>query len=293
MFPDYEGIVIRPPSEADSLILQVTLGCSDNKCVFCPAYKKEEFKIKPIDIVFKEIDIASKIYPDMRKIFLADGDALIAPYDYLISVYDHILKKFKDVRRISLYASNRSILLKKIEELEELKKRKMSLVYTGFETGDSEIYKMICKNGSPQDNITAVLKLKEAGIRSNITIITGLGGKKYSYNNAFNTAKILNLSKPEQIAALTLMIEKNTPLYEMLKSGEFEPLNEFEYIEELKVLIENLDDFKCLFFANHASNFLPIEARFPKDKIKVLSVLRSVLANKNRKDLKPDFLRGL
>ena len=293
MFLDYEGTVIRPPSEADSLIFQITLGCSDNSCVFCPAYKDKPFKIKPLETIFKEIDFASKEYPEVRKIFLADGDALIMPQNRLIAVFDRIIEKFKEVRRISLYASNKSAALKSVEELKELKKRKMPLVYIGFETGDPVVYKMISKYGSPEDNIKSVNKFREAGIKSNVTVILGLGGRKHSYTHAVNTAKILNHSKPGQIAALTLMVAKNTPLFEMIKSGEFEPLDDFESLEELKTIIENLEDFPCLFFSNHASNYVPIEARLPKDKEKILKLLKDVLKRKDRADLKPDFLRGL
>lgn len=293
MLLNYEGTVIRPPSEADSLIFQVTLGCSDNCCNFCPAYKDKPFKIKPLEKILQEIEFASREYPDIRKIFLADGDALIMPQKDLITVFDSILEKFSDVRRISLYASNKSAQTKSIEELKELKKRKMSLVYMGFETGDPQVYKITGKYGSPEDNIKSVNKFKEAAVKSNVTVILGLGGKKHSYEHAVNTAKVLNASKPEQIAALTLMVAKNTPLFDMIKDGSFEPLNDFETLEELKTMIENLDDFPCLFFSNHASNYVPVEARFPRDKEKITELLKNILKRKNKDDLKPDFLRGL
>lgn len=293
MLLNYEGTVIRPPSEADSLIFQVTLGCSDNSCVFCPAYKDKPFKIKPLEKILDEIEFASREYPEIRKIFLADGDALFMPQNDLIKIFDAILEKFANVRRISLYASNKSAQLKSVEELKELKKRKMSLVYIGFETGDAEVYKMIRKYGSPEDNIISVNKFKEAGIKSNVTVILGLGGKKYSREHALNTAKVLNASKPEQIAALTLMVAKNTAMFDMIKDGSFEPLDDFESLEELKTIIENMDDFPCLFFSNHASNYVPVEARFPKDKKDIIKLLEHILKRKNKDDLKPDFLRGL
>lgn len=293
MLLNYEGTVIRPPSEADSLIFQITLGCSDNSCVFCPAYKDKPFKIRPLEDIAKEIDFASKEYPEIRKIFLADGDALIMPQKQLVKIFDCILEKFKSVRRISLYASSKSVSLKSVRELEELRKRKLSLVYAGFETGDPDVYNMILKHGSPQDNVKTVNKLKEAGIKSNVTVIIGLGGKRYSASHAFNTARILNESKPEQIAALTLMVSKNTPLYEMINEGVFEPLNDFESLEELKNIIENLDGFPCLFFSNHASNYVPVEARFPKDKKEILRLLDTIIKRKDKNDLRPDFLRGL
>ena len=293
MLLNYEGTVIRPPSEAESLIIQASLGCSDNSCVFCPAYKDKPFKIKPLETILKEIEFASKEYPEIRKVFLADGDALIIPQSQLIAIFDGIIERFKDVRRISLYASNKSAALKSVEDLKELKKRKLSLVYTGFETGDPEVYKMILKHGSPEDNVKTVNKFKEAGIKSNVTVILGLGGRKYSRNHAVNTARMLNACKPEQIAALTLMIAKNTPLYDMINNGVFDPADDFESLEELKIMLENFEDFPCLFFSNHASNYVPVEARFPKDKINVINRLDEIVKRKNKRDLKPDFLRGL
>lgn len=290
---NYEGIVIRPPSEADSLIFQVTLGCSDNNCVFCPAYKNKKFKIKQTEKIFEEIDYASARFPAARKIFLADGDALIAPQEQLVKILDRLLLKFGRLRRVSMYVSGKSLETKSVSELRELKKRKMSMAYIGFETGDEQVYKMIKKYGSPRVNINAAKKLKEAEIKTNVTVITGLGGKKYSRAHALNTAKILNAAKPDQIAALTLMVDKSAPLYAMIEKGDFDTLDNFQSLEELKLLIENLENFPCLFFSNHASNYVPLEMRFPKDKEYGLRLLENILKRKDKNDLKPDFMRGL
>lgn len=289
----YEGIVIRPPSEAGSLIFQVTLGCSDNKCIFCPAYKEKQFKIKQLEKIFEEIDYAAERFPHIRKVFLADGDALIVPQEQLVKIFDRLILKFKYLRRISMYVSIKSLETKSVSDLCELKKRKMSLAYIGFETGDEYVYKMIRKYGSPSDNVRAVEKLKAAKIKVNVTVILGLGGKKYSKYHALNTAKILNEAKPEQIAALTLMVEKNVPLYEMIIKGEFSELTEFESLEELKLLLKGLEGFQCLFFSNHASNYVPLELRLPKEKEEGILLLENILKRKNKNDLKPDFLRGL
>ena len=165
----------------------------------------------------------------------------------------------------------------------------MSLVYAGFETGDDETYKFTLKAGSPQNNIDAALRLKEAQIKLNATIILGLGGKKLSTQHAVHTAENLNKSKPEQIAALTLMIPKQAPLYKLMKQNIFVPLSPLEIVNELGILVANMNYFPCLFFANHASNYVPIEARFPKDKQSVLETLQKISVS----DLRPDFLRGL
>ncbi|MCB4792868.1 MAG: radical SAM protein [Elusimicrobia bacterium] len=290
---DYEGIVIRPPSEAESLIIQITLGCSDNRCIFCPAYKEKYFRIKDLHVIEKEIIKASKYYPDTRRLFFADGDAVTIKQEELIKIFETALRSFPKLTRISLYGSIKSLKAKSVNDLIELKKRKLNLIYLGFETGDQEVYKLINKYGSPLENLETCLKLKEAGIKVNTTVILGLGGKKLSCQNAVNTAKLLNNSRPDQIAALTLMIAKNTPLYAMEKQGIFKPLEGFEFIEELNNLIKNMDDFNCLFFSNHASNYFPIQARFPKDKPYVLKELNGILTRKDKNILAPEWQRGL
>ncbi len=289
----YIGTVIRPPSEADSLIFQVTLGCTDNSCIFCPAYKDKSFKVKDLNIITSEMTAMSKRDPDVRKIFLADGDAIAIPQDVLKRISETALKQFPKLTKISVYGSIKSLQNKSVNDLKELKDRKLGVVYLGFETGDKQVYDFIRKFGSPEGNVETCLKVKEAGLKTNVTVILGLGGKKYSRQHAINTAKILNLAQPHQIAALTLMIAPNTPLYSMLKRGEFEQLEDFDFLKELHLLIKNLEDFKCLFFSNHASNYYPINARFPRDKETILNEMDKVIQSGSKKALKPEFLRGL
>jgi radical SAM superfamily enzyme YgiQ (UPF0313 family) len=291
--PEYIGTVIRPPSEAASLIFQVTLGCSDNKCTFCPAYKDKSFKVRDIHKLESEMRAAAGVYPGTRKVFLADGDAVIADKDKLKEILLLLAKYFPELTRVSAYGSVKSLETKTVRELAELKQLKLSMIYMGFETGDDQVYKSIKKYGSPQGNLEACLKLKEAGIKTNVTVIAGLGGKKLSKAHAVNTAKILSLARPEQIAVLTLMIAPGTPLFAMRKEGLFEELDEFEILAEIRLLVENLGDFKCQFFANHASNYYPIAARLPKDRDIVIKGLDLILKNHSRDKLVPDFLRGL
>ncbi len=290
---NYYGTVIRPPSEADSLILQVTLGCSDNSCIFCPAYKDKKFKIKNIKEIEKDIATAAAYYPETRRVFLADGDALIIEQKNLLAIFDKIIAAFPLVSRISMYASVKSVELKTVDELKQLQSKKMSLVYMGFETGDEDVYKFTRKYGSAQKNIETVLKLKQAGIKSNVTVILGLGGEKFSLKHAENTAAVLNKARPEQIAALTLMIVKNTPLYEICRLKQFRMPGEFAILKELKVLLENMMDFKCLFFSNHASNYVPVSARFPKDRKKVINILDKIITQSDKRLLRNENLRNL
>ncbi|MBU0952359.1 MAG: radical SAM protein [Elusimicrobia bacterium] len=290
---DYQGTVIRPPSEADSLILQITLGCTDNSCIFCPAYKDKKFKIKDFALIEKDIRRASKVMPETRRIFLADGDAIAIEMEVLVKILDLLNEHFPKLSRVAIYGSIKSLENKSVADLVELKNKKLGIVYLGFETGDEEVYRMIKKYGSPIGNVDTCMKVKEAGIKTNVTVILGLGGKKYTKQHATNTAKILNQAQPDQIAALTLMITPGTLLHSMLKRKEFEELDNFEFLEELKTLIENLEDFKGLFFSNHASNYYPISARFPRDKKYILETLDKVIKKRDNKALKPEFSRGL
>ena len=289
----YEGTVIRPPSEAGSLILQVTLGCSDNKCVFCPAYKHKSFRIKETRRIEGELRLLSSVYPGVRKVFLADGDALAMEQENLKEILALVAGHFPALTRVGAYGSVKSLQNKTEKDLSELKDLKLGIVYLGFETGDDEVYRFTRKYGSPAGNVATCLKVKAAGIKTNVTVIAGLGGKKLSANHAVNTAKILNLSRPDQIAVLTLMIEPGTPLYEIREKGEFRELDAMGIISETKALVENMEDFRCQFFSNHASNYYPIAARFPKDKPGVLNRLGNILKNREENLLTPDYMRGL
>jgi len=290
---DYEGLIIRPPSEAESLILQVTVGCTDNNCIFCPAYKEKQFKIKNISQIESEIKSTAELYPETRRIFLADGDAIVIPQAQLLTICELLNTHFPKLTRISVYGSIKSLKTKSVAELSGLKLRKLSLIYMGMETGDDEVYKLINKFGSPQGNIDTCLKIKEPGIKVNSTVILGLGGIKYSNQHAVNTAAMLNKSQPGQIAALTLMIVQGTPIFRMQQNNEFVLPDKFGLLKELLLLLENLDDFRCLFFSNHASNYLPINARFPKDKPEIINSIKDIINTKNEKALKPEFLRDL
>jgi radical SAM superfamily enzyme YgiQ (UPF0313 family) len=296
MFSDdgiYEGVVIRPPSEADSLIFQITLGCSDNQCIFCPAYKEKSFRIKDIAVIENEMQRMAAVHPRARRLFFADGDALVVEQGKLLALCDLAQHYFSALTRISMYGSVKSLKTKTVDDLRCLKEKKLGTVYLGFETGDDEVYRLIRKYGSPEGNIEACQKVKEAGITTNVTVILGLGGRALTQQHALHTAKVLNRAQPHQIAALTLMIPDSTPLQAMAAKGAFVPLAPFEMLRELHALISHLDDFRCLFFANHASNYYPIQARFPADKVTVIDQLAAVIGQQQKNILVPDHLRGL
>lgn len=293
MIPKYEGTLIRPPSEAESLIFQITLGCTDNNCTFCPAYKDKPFKIKPLKTIIDEINESSKLFPETRKVFLADGDAIIYPQNDLINILKALQNAFPKLTRVSVYASAKSLQTKTVDNLLLLKENKLTLVYLGIESGDLETYKNTLKFGSPMFNVEQCLKIKKAEIKLNTTIILGLGGKYLSEQHALNTAKILNLIEPQQIAALTLMIVKGTKMYDQMHSKAFSIPDEMTLLKELFLIIKNLKDWNCLFFSNHASNYFPINARFPKDKDLVLSAIYNIITTNNKSLLRPEIVRGL
>ena len=289
---EYEGIVIRPPSEADSLILQVTLGCSHNRCTFCPTYKGRHFRIKDLDTIKEEIDEVVP-YGSFRKVFLADGDALIMPQAKLQAILEYLREKISGLRRVGIYGNAKSILRKSVEELKTLKALKLGIVYLGVETGDEHLLKKVQKGASYEQMVAAGRRVREAGITLSATVLLGLGGIEYSQQHALTTAKILSDIDPEFASALTLMVVPGTPLHEEMQTGRFELPAPFQLLEELGMIIAHSNFSRCYFTSNHASNYLPIKARLPKDKEAVVDLIHNVISSKDASHLRPEFLRGL
>jgi len=289
---EYEGIVIRPPSEADSLILQVSLGCSHNKCTFCPTYKGRRFRIKDLARIKEEIDEMAG-YGPFPRVFLADGDALIIPQPKLLAIFDYLNEKISGLRRVGIYGNAKSILRKSVEELKELRDRKLGIVYLGVETGDPALLEKIRKGATYDQLVEAGRRVKEAGIRLSVTVLLGLAGAGDGQKHALATAKILSAIDPDFASALTLMVVPGTPLHEDMQAGRFQVPSLFELLEELGTIVARSNFSRCYFTSNHASNYLPIKARMPKDKEAVVSLIRRVVAAKDKSLLRPEFLRGL
>jgi len=289
---EYEGIVIRPPSEAESLILQVTLGCSHNKCTFCPTYKGRRFRIKDWETIKREIDEVAP-YGPFRKVFLADGDALIIPQPKLLTILEYLNERIKGLRRVGIYGNAKSILRKSVEELRELKEKKLGIIYLGVETGDEALLQRVHKGVSYAQMVEAGQRVKEAGITLSVTVLLGLGGVEYSEQHALATAKILSEIDPDFASALTLMVVPGTPLYEEMKAGRFKLPSPFQLIEELGIIIANSNFTQCYFTSNHASNYLPIKARLPRDKETVVHLIHKVVSANDTSLLRPEYLRGL
>ncbi len=286
----YEGNIIRPPSEANSILLQVTVGCSRNKCTFCGSYQGERFKIKPDNIIMEDIAFAADYCKNQRKVFLCDGDALIIPQNRLMNILTQIEKQLPWVTRVGVYANAKSIGMKSPEELKQLREYRLGIAYMGLETGDDITLKEINKGADSEKMIRMGKKIREAGIRLSVTVILGIAGKKRSDIHAIETGRVLSAIDPEYIGALSLMLIPGTPLYNDFKAGKFPLLSPEEMLRELRTMVAETNLSQGLFHANHASNYLPIKARMPKDKEKTLALIDEALAGRIR--LKPEWLRG-
>lgn len=288
----YEGIVIRPPSEAGSLILQVTLGCSHNKCTFCPTYKKKKFKIRPIESIradLKEVGGVGRI----RRIFLADGDALIIPQKTLVPIFDSINEFIYGVDRIGMYGNVKSILRKTPEELKDLREKGLGIIYMGLESGNSDILKKVKKGTGPEEAVEAAKRVRDAEILLSVTVLLGLGGKNGSKHHAIETGKILSDMNPDFIGALTLMIVPGTPLYDDLQKGAFVLPDQMGFLEELYLILKSINVNSCLFTSNHASNYLPLRVNLPDQRDEAISLIRNILDEERIDLLRPESTRGL
>ena len=289
---DYEGFIIRPPSEAYSLLLQVTTGCSHNKCTFCGTYRQKKFKIKPLEQIKKDLAEA-RHYEDVQKVFLCDGDALIIPQPRLEEILELINQNLPDIERIGTYANAKSILRKSIEELKKLKALGLKMIYLGVETGNRELLKEIQKGVTYEQMVEAGRRVKEAGMTLSVTVLLGLGGIEKSIPHALDTAKILTDIDPDYVGALTVMFVPETELYEDYLAGRFVLPDTFGFIRELYLMIAKSYFTDCYFTSNHASNYLSIKARLPREKEKILKKIGSVIQEKDVRQIRPEYLRGL
>lgn len=276
----YSGDVFRPPSEAYSLILQVTLGCSHNRCAFCYMYKAKQFSIRPLEEIFEDIDEAAPYR--FRRVFLADGDALILPTETLVTILKRIRKRIPTCQRVGVYGSPNSILRKSPEDLALLKSLGLGIVYMGLESGNDALLEKFDKGFDSAHIIAAGQKVKAAGLLLSVTAINGLGGAEMSEAHAIDTAKAFNAMKPDYIGMLTLRVYGNTPLSTWVKKGEFKLLEPLELARENRLLIEHMDCEGAVFRSNHASNYLSLAGTMNRDKEKLLRQLDEALDGKRR-----------
>ena len=303
--------IIRPPSEWKSYFLPLTSGCSNNTCAFC-AYYGSKLQMRDVGDVKSEIDalsvfiqngvrlptVPNVVYAvaqgwDGKRVFLQDGDALVYPFANLKEVLQYLDEKLPYVKRIGTYATPQDILRRSRDQLTELKDLKLSIFYMGVESGDDSVLQKIGKGVKRQELIEAGKKAKEAGITLSVTVILGLGGVEGSEEHALETAKILTDIDPDYVGALTLTLVPGTPLYEQWQEGKFHPITPFRSLEELRIIIENSSFTDCFFSSMHASNYISVRGKLPRDKSRMLRELEAVLAVKDPSLLKPEFLRGL
>jgi len=288
----YEGSIYRPPSEAYSLLIQVTTGCSHNKCTFCPCFKDKKFHIKSFQEIEEDIIEASR-YPSVGKVFLCDGDALIIPQKKLVPIFESINRHLRGIERIGLYGNAKSILKKTQEELIQLKNLGLKIVYLGVETGNSGLLEKIKKGVTYAQLVEAGRKIKEAGIILSVTVLLGIGGVTKSMEHARDTARILSDIDPDFASALTVMIVPGTPLYEEYIKGRFVLPDQFGFLNEIGTIVAQSNFTNCFFASNHASNYLPVKAKLPEEKEKAVKLITDVIQKGERGVLRAEHMRAL
>ncbi len=289
----YEGMIYRPPSEAESLILQVTVGCSYNRCTFCGAYQGKSFRKKSFEEVKEDIDEASSYGSRIKKVFLADGDALAIPQRELVRILDYLRVKLSGLERVGIYANAKDILRKDSEELKVLKELGLGIIYLGLESGNREVLKRIKKNATVEQFIQAGRRVKESGILLSVTVILGIGGVQGSQAHAVETGKVLSEMDPDFVGALSLMIVPGTAIEREIEAGELVLPTPYGLIQELETMIQHCQFTRCFFASNHASNYLPLRIRIPEEKEEALKRIREVLRRKDPALLRPEYLRAL
>jgi len=290
----YEGNIFRPFSEANSYLLQCTIGCSHNQCTFCGMYKDKKYRVRQLSEIIEDIKMAKDHYGDLEKVFLCDGDAIALETDMLLAIIKKLYLTFPSLRHVGSYVGPQSTLSKSIEELRMLRSAGLTKAYIGVETGDDDLLKKIKKGVGYDQMLMAGRNLVDADINLSAMVLLGLAGKgEASKRHALATAKICNEMKPQYLAALTVTPVPGTVLYRQVQAGDFELLDPFETLEEMKQIFENITVDNMKFVGTHASNYMSITGTLQKDKQKMIAAVDEVLRNRDERMLRPDHLRGL
>ncbi len=289
----YSGRVIRPPSEADSYILQATFGCSHNRCTFCGTYPDKPFRVRPLDDVLEDIALAGQRMPHTRRVFIADGNALILPAPRLVTILDALGAAFPLLRRVGLYANARDILRKRDDELSLLQQKKLQIVYLGLESGSDEVLRRIDKRATAREMIEAVVKAKRAGMRASVIALLGLGGVELSSQHAAETGRVVSAMDPQYLSMLTLMLVPGTPLHRQAQDGDFSLPSPQGLLAELGAVLEHTDGLsRCVFRTNHASNYLSLAGTLSRDTASLLAAIDQA-QTRGPAALRPENWRGL
>ena len=287
----YEGRVFRPPSEGRSLIIQATIGCAHNECVFCSMYKEKQFRPRPTEEVLEDIEAARAMYPYIERVFLADGNALALSMDRLTPILKSIQDTFPECERIGVYGAPMDILRKSSEELRHLKLLGLGIIYLGLESGSDRGLELMKKGVTSQQMIESAQRVKEAGIPLSVTVISGLGGQKHSEEHALETARVLSGMNPDYIGVLTLLVDEMAEIHDMIESGSFNLLSSRQVLEELYTIVEGINVDTCMFRSNHASNYFSLAGDLPTDKNRLLDEIKDAMLDDV--GLRSEGLRGL
>lgn len=274
---EYNAPLFRPPSEARSVIIQITLGCSWNKCSFCEMYTSKSFTARKEEDIFKDIEAFEPYANSIHKVFLADGDPLVLSNKRLVPILKKLNNTFPNLRRISTYASPSNLMRKTLEELQELKENGLTLLYVGIESGDSEVLDAIQKGETYQTTVDGLNKSKAAGMDSSVMIINGVGGKLLSKQHAINSAKVLNATQPKFASTLVLTAHKGLEHYKNRYLGEFIELTQTELFEEMQVFLNHLELDETIFRSDHASNSLVLKGNLGRDKQVMLKQIEAAI----------------
>jgi len=276
----YEGNIFRPPSEAYSLLVQVTVGCTHNKCTFCSMYKDKQFHIRKLEEVLEDLAWARAHYPRVERIFLCDGDALALSMNKLMPILDYIRKNFPECERVTVYGRAEDALRKTEEELRQLYEAGMTMVYVGAESGSEKVLQDINKGETRQQLIDGVKKIEASGMKASVTFISGLAGKAGWEDHAIETGKMISEMSPSYVALLTLMVDPSVPIAEEIRSGRLQLLSPEEVTAETLLMLQHTEvTKKCVFRSNHASNYLSLKGNLPEDKESMMATLREAMQN--------------
>ena len=270
----YEGSVYRPWMEADSILLQVTIGCSNNNCTFCTMFLDKKFRKRPIEDVYKDIEDLSRVYPSAKSIFLIDGNVMVLGTKYLVKVITKIKETFPNMKNIALYSELNDMGRKTVEELKEIKEAGLDMAYVGLESGDEQVLEKIQKGMTPTQAIDGMQKAKDAGIRVLASFIFGLGGKYRSHEHIVETTRLLNIMKPEEIAPMALAVQPGSTLEKEINHGEFTLATPAQVLEEERYLLANLEDFDTYYWGDHGNNIVPQKGYFPLLKNRFLKNIK-------------------
>lgn len=290
----YEGQIFRPFSEANSYLLQCTIGCSHNQCTFCGMYKDRKYRVRSLEEIKEDIQMAKVQYGDLEKVFLCDGDAVAIETGKLLEILKELYQTFPSLRHVGTYVGPQSTLAKSMSELTALRAAGLTKAYLGVETGDDRLLKEIKKGVTAAQMLEAGRNLVKADINLSSMVLLGIAGKgERAREHAVATAEITNKMKPRYLAALTTTPVPGTVLYHKVQKGEFELPDPFDTLEEMKLMFENITMDNLKFVGVHASNYLPVSGTLQKDREKMIAAVNAVLETRDRGALRSEQMRGL